>query len=231
MWDDPHALRRLANSLMGLAVLLALLIALDYALHLPVFALRAVQLDAPPQRLDRAQLEEAARRSLRGNFFTVDLDEAREAFEQLPWVRSVSVRRQFPWQLDVRLEERQALARWNGNALVDTDGEVFAATDSDALPEFSGPDDAAAEMAQRYVEFGRVLAPLGFSIAAMDLSPRHAWRLRLHDGTVIELGRDHLKARLARFVAAYPQYAAQVKAPAKYVDLRYRDGFAAGMHG
>jgi cell division protein FtsQ len=231
MWDDPQALRRLANSLMGLAVLLVMVIALNYALHLPVFALRAVQLDTRPQRVERAQLEAAARRSLRGNFFTVDLDQARDAFEQLPWVRSVSVRRQFPWQLDVRLEEREALARWNGNALVDTDGEVFVAKDSDALPDFSGPDDAAAEMAQRYAEFGRVLAPLGFRIAAVDLSPRHAWRLTLQNGMIIELGRDDLKARLARFVAAYPQYAAQMKAPAKYVDLRYRDGFAAGMRG
>lgn len=231
MWDDPQALRRLANGLIALAMLLVTVIALNYVLRLPVFALRTVQLDAPPQRVDQSGLEAAVRRSLRGNFFTVDLDQARDAFERLPWVRGVSVRRQFPWQLDVRLEERQALARWNEKKLVDTHGDVFAATDGEALPAFFGPDDAAPEMARRYGEFGRMLAPLGFRIATMDLSPRRAWRLKLHDGMVIALGRDHMAARLARFIAAYPQYTRQMKARAKYVDLRYRDGFAAGMSG
>lgn len=231
MWDDPQALRKLANALMGVALLLVMVVALNYVLRMPVFALRAVQLDAPPQRVDPQKLEVAVRRSLRGNFFTVDLDQARDAFEQLPWVGRVSIRREFPWQLDVTLQEREALARWNDKALVDTGGEIFSATDSDPLPAFSGPDGTAPEMAQRYGNFGRMLAPLGFRIAALDLSPRHAWQLKLQDGTVIVLGRDHMEARLARFVAAYPQFAKQMKTPAKYVDLRYRDGFAAGMSG
>ncbi len=231
MWDDPHALHRLTNSLLAVSLVLALLIALHFVLGLPAFALRAVQLDTPPHRIDRAQLEEAARTASRGNFFTVDLDQARHAFEKLPWVRSVSVRRHFPWQLDVALEEQQALARWNGSALVNVQGEVFAAKDDDALPEFSGPDDAAAEMAQRYARFKEALAPLGFEIAGVTLSLRHAWQLRLRDGPVLELGREQMEERLARFVAAYPQYAKTLKVPARYVDLRYRDGFAARMPG
>lgn len=231
MWDDPHALHRLTNSLLGISLVLALLLALHFVLRMPVFALRAVQLDAPPHRIDHARLEAAARVALRGNFFTVDLDQARRAFEKLPWVRSVSVRRHFPWQLDVVLEEQQALARWNRSALVNVQGEVFAAADEEALPDFSGPEDAAAEMTQRYARFEEALAPLGFSIAGMTLSPRHAWQLRLQDGTVLELGRDQMEARLARFVAAYPEYVKTLKSTAKYVDLRYRDGFAARMSG
>ncbi len=231
MWDDPRALRRTANSLLGAGLVLALLMALLYALRLPVFALRAVQLDTPPRRVAPAQLEDAVRRSLRGNFFTVDLDQARQAFERLPWVRNVSVRRHFPWQLDVALEEHEVLARWNGKELVNVQGEVFAATDTDALPEFSGPDDAAAEMTQRYARFADALAPLGFRIAAVTLSQRHAWQLRLESGMVLELGREHMEERLGRFVAAYPQYAGKIKPATKYVDLRYRDGFAAGVAG
>lgn len=232
MWDDPHALRRLTNSLLGVCLLLVLVIALNYALHLPVFALRAVQLDSPPRRVDRLQLEGAVRGALRGNFFTVDLEQARHAFEILPWVRAVSVRRHFPWQLDVSLEEQEALARWNGKeGLVNPQGEIFMAKDADPLPEFSGPDDAAPEMAQRYARFAEALAPLGFRIAQITLSRRHAWQLRLDSGMVLELGREQMEARLARFVAAYPKYTGQLKGPAKYVDLRYRDGFAAGISG
>ena len=90
-------------------------------------------------------------------------------------------------------------------------------------------------MARRYARFNEMLAPLGLGIAQITLSSRYAWQLRLKDGMVLELGREQMEERLARFVAAYPQYVATMKSPAKYVDLRYRNGFAArvaaGMEG
>ncbi len=227
MWDDVQALRKLTRTLFGVSLLLLLTGAMGYVLRLPAFALRSVQLDNVPQRVDRMQLETAVRESLRGKFFTVNQDQARQSIEKLPWVRRVSVRRHFPWQLDVTLEEHTALARWNGTALVNSEGEVFFAKDADALPEFSGPDGAAAEMAQRYARFSELLGPLGLDVAQITLSSRHAWQLRLKDGAVLELGREQIEERLERFAAAYPQYLAALKAPAKFVDLRYRNGFAA----
>ncbi len=229
MWDDAAALRKLTTALFGVSLLLVLIGAVGYVLRLPGFSLRTVQLDAIPQRVDQAQLEAAVRDSLRGNFFTVNLDQARQAFEKLPWVRSVSVRRHFPWQLDVALEEYTALARWNGAALVNAEGEVFVAKDADALPEFNGPEGAAAEMAQRYAHFNEVLAPLGLGVAQVTVSSRYAWQLRLKDGVVLELGREQIEERLERFAAAYPQYLAAMKTPAKFVDLRYRNGVAARL--
>jgi cell division protein FtsQ len=171
------------------------------------------------------------RSSLRGNFFTVDLERARSIFEKLPWVRNVSVRRHFPWQLDIGLEEHTALARWNDTELVNSQGEVFLAKDTQVLPDFTGPEDTAPEVTQRYASFGAMLAPLGLEIAQITLSPRHAWQLRLKDGMVLELGREQMEARLARFVAAYPQSLAKIPPPVKYVDLRYRNGFAVRVAG
>ena len=47
-----------------------------------------------------------------GNFFTLNLRSAREAFEQAPWVRVAQVRREFPATLHVVLQEHQAAAHW-----------------------------------------------------------------------------------------------------------------------
>ncbi|MBI1175605.1 MAG: FtsQ-type POTRA domain-containing protein [Sideroxydans sp.] len=227
MWDDPLALRKLSNALFGIAAALLLFVTLDYALHLPVFALRAVRLSAPPQRVPEKLIAQVVHNELHGNFFTVDLAEAQHGFEQLPWVRKASVRRHFPWQLDVDLEEQVALAHWNGTQLVNTHGEVFAAEDEQALPSLIGPDDAAAEVAQRYIRFGEMLAPIKQQVAQLSLSPRGAWQLRLQDGMVVELGREQMEQRLARFVAVYPYSLATMPQPVRYVDLRYRNGFAA----
>lgn len=231
MWDKPQALNQLASTLFGISLLLLLFGALHYTLHLPVFSLRVLQLSAAPQRVDVAQIEEVVRNELRGNFFTVDLASVRQAFEQLPWVRKVSVRRQFPWQLEVTLEEHVALARWNGSGLVNTHGEVFAAQTEQVLPKFIGQPETASEVTQMYNAFGEQLAPLKHSLLQVSLSPRRAWQLRLDNGMVLELGREQAQQRLARFVDVYPYSLAPLQRTVNYVDLRYKSGFAAHLPG
>ena len=229
MWDKPDTLRQLANALFGISLMLALYGALHYVLHLPEFPLRAVQLSSAPNRVDAAQIAAMVRNEVRGNFFTVNLESTQHAFEKLPWVRKVSVRRHFPWRLEVGIEEHVALAHWNGAGLVNTHGEVFAAGSEDqTLPKFIGQPDTAAEMAQMYKAFGEQLAPLKHGIAQVSLSPRHAWQLRLNNGMVLELGNEQSQQRLARFVAAQMTGDGNT---VRYVDLRYRNGFAVRKQG
>jgi cell division protein FtsQ len=251
MWNDAQALNKLSGTLLGVSVLLVVSAALHFALHLPVFALRVVQLEAVPQHVDVAQVEAVARSELHGNFFIMDLEQARQALEKLPWVRKASLRRHFPWQLDIELQEHVALAHWNGDRLVNTYGEVFAAQcerveakppgtqrpplcgkTSQALPSFFGPgDDTSAEVAQKFDGFGRMLAPIGQEIVQISLSPRRAWQLDLKNGMVLKLGREQMEQRLGRLVAVYPYSLAAVQQPVRYVDLRYRNGFAAWWPG
>ena len=229
MWDEPQALNKLSAMLAGIAAVLLLIGVLHYVLRLPVFALRTVQLDTAPQRVSEAEVASVVRNELRGNFFTVDLEQTRRDFEKLPWVRKVDVRRHFPWQLDVKIEEHVALARWNGAQLVDTHGEVFDAQVKQALPTLNGPDGSAAEVAQRYSRFSQMLQPLGQQIAQLNLSPRGAWQMWLRNGMKVELGREQTERRLARFVAVYPYSLGTMHKPVRYVDLRYRNGFAAAF--
>ncbi|MES1981448.1 MAG: cell division protein FtsQ/DivIB [Pseudomonadota bacterium] len=232
MWDNAQALRQLSNTLLGISLLLIFYGVLHYTVHLPLFALRAVQLSTAPQHVNTAQIEAVIRNELRGNFFTVDLDATRQAFEKLPWVRKVSVRRSYPWQLEVTLEEHAALARWNGSELVNTLGEVFAAETDQVLPSFFGQPDTAAEITQQYHAFSKQLAPLQQqALVQISLSPRRAWQLRLSNGMVLELGREQAQQRLARFVEVYPYSLAPLAHKVNYVDLRYRNGFAVNWPG
>ncbi len=231
MWDKPRELNILSSVLLVISLLLVLVGALHYVLHSPLFALRAVRVDAAPQRVAAAEIEAVVRNELRGNFFTVDLEATRRAFEQLPWVRKASVRRQFPWRLEVELEEHVALARWNDTGLVNTHGEVFEAGTNQVLPGFIGQAEHAAEVTQMYGVFAAQLAPLKLEIAQISLSPRRAWQLRLDNGMVLKLGREQSQQRLARFVAVYPYSLAPLASTVSYVDLRYRNGFAVYMSG
>jgi cell division protein FtsQ len=231
MWDDHRLLDRVANLLFGLAVLGLSYAALMAALRLPVFPLRGVTVIGDVANTTREQVEAIAREELRGNFFTVDLEATRLAFEKLPWVRSATARRAWPGRLEVAIEEHVAVARWRDSALVNDRGEVFEAATGARLPVLIGPEGSAAEMIAQYAVFADVLRPVGRVPAEVRLSERRAWEVELDSGEVLELGRHDLIARLARFTAVYEQTVARLPRRAHRVDLRYPNGFALRQPG
>lgn len=227
MWDKPRILRSGTILLLGSSLLLVIYSLMNYAMQLPVFRLRTVQLTQAPQRVDLNQLNQVVKHTVGGSFFTVDIDQTRRAFEQLPWVRKVSVRRHFPWSLEVALEEHVPMARWNNVALVNTYGEVFAGQSTLPLPEFNGELEMSAQVARMYIAMSEQLGVLQRSIVQINLSSRFAWQLKLDNGMFLQLGREQMQQRLARFVAAYPYSLDRMVRKVNFVDMRYRNGFAA----
>jgi len=229
MWDKPAALNALADLLFVTALLGLLYAGVAYAVRLPAFSINAVRVVTPLAHVTREQIEEIVRGEVRGTLFTLQLGAARAAFEKLPWVREARVARRWPDTLVVSFSEHVPLARWNDAALLNQQGEVFAAALDAPLPHLSGPENSNGEVAQTYRAYQQQLATVGRKIGELQLSPRRAWRLRLDDGTEIMLGRTHAADRLARFIALYPKLFADPAQAPVYVDLRYADGFAVRM--
>jgi cell division protein FtsQ len=237
MWDDAKQLSALAAFLAGVALLMLFAGALAWLVRQPVFAFREVVVRGPLERASAAHLEAVVRDELAGTFFTMNLDASRAALARVPWVRKVALRRQWPRRLEIEIEEHGPLARWNDGALVNREGEIFIADYDGDLPQFSGVDRHAPEIAVRYREWSAALAPLGLTVREVALSPRGGWRIGAkRDGAplAIELGRDDAPARLARFVAAYGRTLGVLGRNGvhiAHVDLRYRNGFAARVPG
>ena len=95
-YSSPALLNLLADVLFLGAALAIAYVAVMWFLTRPLFPLREVVVLSPPAQVTQAQVEYAAHGSVRGNFFLVDLEEVREAFEKLPWVRRAEVRRSWP---------------------------------------------------------------------------------------------------------------------------------------
>ena len=237
MWDDAKQLDAIAKALALLAVALLLWGTIAWAARQQPFAFREVVVRGTRAHVDAAHLESVIRRELSGTFFTMNLDTARASLAKLPWVRNVALRRQWPQQLEVTVEEHVPFGRWNDTALVDTFGDVFAAAYDGTLPQFAGPQERAAEIAERYREASAALAPLGIEVDAVRLSARGGWHItarRASSRLAIELGREEPAARLERFVAVYERTIgalARAGTRIEHVDLRYRNGFATRVPG
>jgi cell division protein FtsQ len=220
-----------AASLLLLAAALALKVA-----HGRWFDLRRIEIAGDVRHVSRAAVRAAISGRLAGNYFTIQLDQARRAFETLPWVAQVSVRRIWPNRLRVTLTQHRALGQWSDGRLVSDQGVLFVANPDEAeadgpLVSFAGPPQAAPEAVVHLRQFSALLAPLQLRIAAMQISDRASWSLTTTPRMQLELGRDEppgrLQQRLAQIVSAYPVVMARLDGPVARIDARYSNGFAA----
>jgi len=82
------------------------------AVHLPVFNLVAITVEGEVNHNNANTLRANVATRMTGNFFTTDLRQVRDVFEEVPWVRVAIVQREFPNRLRVTLQEHHPVAYW-----------------------------------------------------------------------------------------------------------------------
>lgn len=239
MWNNVRQLNLAASALYAVALVALAAVGGIWLTQRPAFALVSIRIDGDIEHINAPTVRAGVIGHVRGNFFTVDLDAARQAFEQMPWVRRASVRRVWPNALAVTLEAYKPLGTWGADQLVSVDGELFTANQGELegdLPAFDGPPGTAKEVVSRYFDFKKWLSPLGAAPDEVTLSPRYAWTVKLSNGTQIEYGRERnpttLAERSQRLAAAWNAVTGRWGNEIEYADLRYPNGFAiraAGM--
>ncbi|HET7809164.1 MAG TPA: cell division protein FtsQ/DivIB [Steroidobacteraceae bacterium] len=184
------------------------------------------------QRVSPVEVEQAVKARVRDiGLVSVDLDAVRRAVEQLPWVDSATVERQWPRALSIRVTEQVAAARWGANGLLNTRGELFiseARHIPPELPRLSGPQGTEAEVARRYLAAQGQLIEAGMRLTAVRLDARGSWEFDLDNGITVRLGRRQVDERFTRFVQAGLGQVAAHANDIDYVDMRYTNGFAIG---
>ncbi|WP_085314864.1 cell division protein FtsQ/DivIB [Derxia lacustris] len=252
MWNDVRALNYAAGACLALVVLLALGTLAVWGVRHRAFDLQGITVRPatrePLRHVDPVLLRAVALPQLAGNFFTIDLAAAREAFEAVPWVRRAAVSRQWPSRLVVELEEHRPIGVWGDGRGVDASGELFVVNEGeleeyDDLPQLDGPDGSERQVVARLAEARDWFDRLGMRVTGIKLSARYAWSVELlpdnaPDGSkpmTLDLGREDgeqtLAQRAARFVAAFDRVRAYWGALPERVDLRYTNGFALKVPG
>ncbi len=176
---------------------------------------------------------------LEGGYFTVNLETIRQALLEMPWVDEVSVRRQWPPALEIRVTEKHAVAYWGDDALLSDKGELFAPVPlvHDALlPRLDGPDALHKKVWQFAAEISEQLIGLGLTTEQVELDERRAWQIytsmKLAGNTTerhtieISLGSTDVMQRVQRFLKVFAMSNAPDLTGIQVVDMRYPNGFA-----
>jgi cell division protein FtsQ len=167
---------------------------------------------------------------IKEGFFGLQLQQLRNELKTIPWVADANVARCWSDSVKIKIFERQPLAIWQGNGIVDTEARVFFPdniANVTGLPEFSGNAIDPEDMVETYLLILSALKPIGLAVKKLQIMPDQGWQAMLDNGITIILGQSEIEERLARFVLAYNAVAESNHA-IKVVDLRYTNGLAVG---
>lgn len=241
---DIRLMNKVTSLLLTVCVLLCLASGLWWVLRHPSFALQLITVEGEMSRNNALTLKTNVVPHLSGNFFTLELDRARQAFESVPWVRSAVIHREFPNRLRVRLLEQHPLALWGeegSSTLLNEQGQVFEANlgevEADALPRLKGPASQSQQVLGMYQTLRPVLQGADMDIDELELSPRGSWKVSTSQGVTIELGRGQpqaLTVLLQDFLRTLPQITSRYGRSPKSLaaaDLRHKDGYALRLQG
>ncbi len=190
---------------------------------------RWIEIDGAFERVSAEQIRASLVPVSAGSFFTVDLEEIRQAAYRHAWVESVTVNKTWPDTIKVRIREFVPVAHWTGDYLISSSGASFEVAGSfgiQGLPRLSGPDEQLDLVFSNWQKFNNELAPTGLEIEQIRLDARGSWFLELSNGTEVQIGREKASSRLQRLVRSWAGLMNGRHMAPLGVDLRYTNGFA-----
>jgi cell division protein FtsQ len=183
----------------------------------------------PVAHMDRQRTVQFTWQHLQGGFFSSQLDALRSALLQQPWVAAVSLRRRWPDTLLLSIEERHPEARWGLKGVIDDQGDIFYPPPNTLpkdLPIIEAGAGSKKDILNIFQRLKDDLQALDLHIKWLRVSRNMAYRLRLNNGIIVDIGDAQVLERFQRFVRLYPRLIAGKQAKVKQVDLHYANGLA-----
>ncbi|MBB1385611.1 FtsQ-type POTRA domain-containing protein [Pseudoalteromonas sp. SG45-5] len=182
-----------------------------------------------PKYTDETAIIKAIKKADLSSFFELDVKHVQQLVQDLPWVATVSVRKQWPDTIQVYVVEHEVVAHWNSDLLLNQSGEAFQASSdkiSADLPELFGPEGSEQEAWIAFKQLDEMLRVNSLTLKSLALSERFSWQLWLDNGVRLNLGRKDKAKRVQRFIDVYPRMKQREDAQIDTIDLRYDTGLA-----
>ena len=228
MLDSQGSIKK-ATTFVYLLIFITLIFLCYQLLTSSKFPITEVGIRGEYENINKSQVDLIKNKYIKQNFFAVNLQDTREAFKKLPWIRDVSIRRDWnKFGLLVEIESHKPIARWSNRGLVNSYGEIFHAAYEDNLPLFLGPDEFVDEMTVKYNQINKILKKELMQIGTISLSNRLSWEIYTNNNIRIFLGKEdnNIVRKLNLLIENYQFILSELKSRVEYVDLRYKDGFS-----
>lgn len=226
-----HRVRRAAPAV--LAVMVALGVAVPIVAGVVNLPVRSVQISGEFARVSETDIERAVAPLLVSGLFRADVEALRHAALAVPGVREATVRRVGLDRVEIFVIERVAIARWAAVGLIEVDGTHFSPVaggePDDALPLLAGPEGSQQQVLDLHAALERVLAPLGMTPVATELSPLGVLYVTLDAGARLVMRPEVAASDAGTWARVLAKVMAGRLDEVERVDFRYPTGFAVRM--
>lgn len=167
------------------------------------------------------------------SFFDVDLNYLKNKLEKIEWVRKINVRRSYPNEIIIDIEEHTPILIWNNKMYINKYGEKFIVSKIDKnIPILVSDESRINEVFTYFELFNDKLSSrkLDFKITKIVENEIRSLTISLSSGINIQLGSKDVNNKITLFFEIYKSLNTRDLKKIRYIDMRYSNGFSVGWN-
>ena len=167
------------------------------------------------------------------SFFDIDLNHLKNKLEKIEWVRKINVRRSYPNEIIIDIEEHTPILRWNNKMYINKYGEKFNASKIDkSIPILISDESRINEVFAYFKLFNEKLSSrkMDFKITKIMENEIRSLAISLSSGINIQLGSKDVNNKIPLFFEIYKSLNTRDLNKIRYIDMRYTNGFSVGWN-
>lgn len=206
-----------------------------------LFPITKVAVVGELKQIKEIDLKNLVLNDLQQGFFDIDLNSAASDIEKINWVAQATLRRVWPNKVEILLREHQAVAIWDDQTLISTNGVLF---EVDSLEQFkhlaivTGQRMNAKELLLAYSELDQLT--VDFDLQIVELKRIKSGEMNVTFNTQLHsiFALQDKETQYKRFVSLLDSGFIKVKnntnvmneKALKSIDMRYSNGFSVVWH-
>ena len=165
------------------------------------------------------------------SFFNFKINTLKEEIENIEWIRSANIRRVYPSEVKIFVEEHTPIAIWNDKSYLNEFGEVFFISEiKKDLPRLKSFNNRNITMFDYFSLFSKYLSKneINDKIERIEENNIRSLSVFLSSGIIIRFGSKNVKDKLIKFFKVYKALNTRDLNRIRYIDMRYSNGFSIG---
>ena len=167
------------------------------------------------------------------SFFDIDLNYLKNKLEKIEWVRKINIRRSYPNEIIIDIEEHTPILIWNNKMYINKYGEKFKVSKIDKnIPILISDESRINEVFSYFELFNDKLSSrkLDFKITKIVENEIRSLTISLSSGINIQLGSKDVNNKIPLFFEIYKSLNTRDLNKIRYIDMRYTNGFSVGWN-
>ena len=196
------------------------------------FQISDIRLGQKSLNVNEAEIFKVAEKYLKNkSFFNINLDYLKNSIEKVAWVKNAYIRRSYPNEVIIFIEEYTPVAVWNNDSYISENGYIFSANKIEKkLPKISSYSNRNIIIFEYFslILDGIRKNKLNDKVLLIKENEIRSLTVLLESNIAIKFGSKNIKERIGIFFKAYKTLKTSDLKKIRYIDMRYSNGFSIG---